>query len=240
MTLLLHDVVKHYPGAVEVVRAADGITLSVAAGEMVALYGPSGSGKTTLLMLAAGLLAPDSGAVSVDGRDVAAMSGREAARFRRQVIGVIFQSPHLMAGVPALENAALKLLAEPISLTAARRMARPWMRRLGLERQQRQISSQLSGGERQRVALARALVNEPRLLLADEPTGNLDTQRSREVLELLREVAHERGIAILLATHDPQAAEVADRALTLRDGKLIDGEPPSTGTPPAVMPTAEG
>jgi ABC-type lipoprotein export system ATPase subunit len=229
VTLLLRNVVKHYAGSVEVVRAVDGVTLNVEAGEVVALYGPSGSGKTSLLMLAAALLRPDAGTITVDGRDVAALRGREAARYRREVIGVIFQGAHLMAGVSALENAALKLLADPIALTEARRKSRPWLKRVGLERQRDRLPSELSGGERQRVAVARALANDPRLLLADEPTGSLDTQRSLEMLQLLRDVAHERGTAILLATHDPQAADVADRSLTLRDGKLVDVPPPRPG-----------
>jgi putative ABC transport system ATP-binding protein len=233
--LLLRNVVKHYPGSVEAVRAVDGVTLAVEAGEMVALYGPSGSGKTTLLMLAAVLLRPDAGTITVDGRDLHALGPKEAARYRRHAIGVIFQGAHLMAGVSALENAALKLLAEPISLIEARRKARPWIKRVGLDRQREQLPDQLSGGERQRVAVARALANEPRLVLADEPTGSLDTHRSREILELLREVAHERGTAVLLATHDPQAAEIADRSLTLRDGKLLQSDsttaPPRSGAP---------
>lgn len=237
MTLLLRNVVKHYPGKAEAVRAVDGVTLRVDAGEIVALYGPSGSGKTTLLMLAAGLLAPDAGTVVVDGWDVSALRGRAAARFRREVIGVVLQDAHLMAGLSAAENAGLKLLADPIPLIRARRRSRPWLRRVGLDAVRDHIASQLSGGERQRVALARALVNDPRLLLADEPTGSLDTQRGQEVLELLRYVAHERGTAILLATHDPQAAQVADRSLTLRDGKLI--EEPATRLTRVPAPVSE-
>jgi len=220
MTLALDNVVKHYAGASETVRAVDGVTLHVERGEMVALYGPSGSGKTTLLMLAAALLAPDAGTVRVDGRDIGSLSRREAARYRRDVIGVVLQHAHMMAGVPAVENAALKLLATPTSLMQARRRAAPWLRRVGLERQGEQMPGQLSGGERQRVALARALANDPLLLLADEPTGSLDSRRGRSVLELLRDISHERGTAVLLATHDPQAAEIADRALVLRDGAL--------------------
>ncbi|MBS1868900.1 MAG: ABC transporter ATP-binding protein [Actinobacteria bacterium] len=220
MTLRLDDVVKHYRGPSETVRAVDGVTLAVGRGEMVALYGPSGSGKTTLLLIAAGLIAPDAGVVTVEGRDVGSLSRKESARYRREVIGVVLQHSHMMAGVPAIENAALKLLASPVPLLQAKRRARPWLRRLGLDRQGDQLPHQLSGGERQRVAVARALANDPVLLLADEPTGSLDSQRGRSVLELLHRIAHERGMAILLATHDPHAAEIADRAVVLRDGKL--------------------
>lgn len=233
--LLLRNVVKHYPGSVEVVRAADGVTLAVEAGEMVALYGPSGSGKTTLLMLAAALLRPDAGTISVEGRDLSTLTAKEAARYRREVIGVVLQGAHLMAGTTALENAALKLLADPISLTEARRKARPWMKRVGLDRQRDRLPTEISGGERQRVAVARAIANGPRLLLADEPTGSLDTQRSLEILTVLRDLAHDTGMAILLATHDPQAAGVADRSLTLRDGKLLT-HPSGAPTPAIAVP----
>jgi putative ABC transport system ATP-binding protein len=235
MTLLLRNVVKHYPGSVEVVRAADGVTLAVEAGEMVALYGPSGSGKTTLLMLAAALLRPDAGTISVEGRDLSTLTAKEAARYRREVIGVVLQGAHLMAGTTALENAALKLLADPISLTEARRKARPWMKRVGLDRLRDRLPTEISGGERQRVAVARAIANGPRLLLADEPTGSLDTQRSLEILTVLRDLAHDTGMAILLATHDPQAAGVADRSLTLRDGKLLT-HPPGAPAPAVPLP----
>jgi putative ABC transport system ATP-binding protein len=244
MTLLLDGVVKHYRGPSEIVRAADGVTLHVDRGEMVALYGPSGSGKTTLLLLAAGLIAPDAGEVVVEGRDIGGLSRRESARYRREVIGVVLQHAHMMAGVPAVENAALKLLADPVSLIQARRRALPWLGRVGLDRQRDQLPEQLSGGERQRVAVARALANDPALLLADEPTGSLDSQRGLKVLELLREISHERGMAVLLATHDPQAAEVADRAVVLRDGKLHDrrgDEDPEKVEPrhEAVVPGSE-
>jgi putative ABC transport system ATP-binding protein len=223
MTLVLRDVVKHYPSGGEVVRAVDGVTLSVEPGEMLALYGPSGSGKTTLLMFAAALLRPDRGTVTFDGRDLAQMEDDEAADYRLREVGVIFQQFELMRGVPAVENAAIKLLAERVSVTAARRHVAPWLERVGLGHRLDAPPEQLSGGERQRVAIARALSNEPRLILADEPTGSLDTQRGREILELLHAIAHERRVAVLLVTHDPQAAEIADRVSTLRDGRLVAG-----------------
>jgi putative ABC transport system ATP-binding protein len=232
MTLVLENVVKHYKGASETVRAIDGVTLHVERGEMVALYGPSGSGKTTLLMLAAALLAPDAGSVRVDGQDLGQLSRKQAVRYRREVVGVVLQHSHMMAGVSAIENAALKLLANPVSLMQARRRAAPWLRRVGLERQAEQMPDHLSGGERQRVAVARALANDPLLLLADEPTGSLDSRRGRAILDLLREISHARGMAVLLATHDPQAAEIADRALVLRDGTLHDHRANAPGAAP--------
>jgi putative ABC transport system ATP-binding protein len=221
--LRLDGVVKEYAGPSETVRAVDGVSLAVAAGEIVALYGPSGSGKSTLLMLAAGLLAPDRGTVLFGGRDVGAMSAEEIAAYQRREIGFIYQSPHLMTGVPAVENAAIKLLADRVSLGDARRAAVPWLERVGLAHRLAHTPEQLSGGERQRVAIARALINRPRLILADEPTGNLDTRRGEEILALLAGVCRERDAAVLLVTHDPQAAAIADRVYVMRDGKLSEG-----------------
>jgi putative ABC transport system ATP-binding protein len=218
--LELRDVVKHYPSGGESVRAVDGVSLSVAAGELVALYGPSGSGKTTLLLLVAALLEPDAGKVLFDGRDVALLAEREGARYRREDVGFVFQSFHLMPGASALDNAALKLIGEGLSLKEARRLTRPWLERVGLSGRAAHRPSQLSMGERQRVAVARALVNKPRLLLADEPTGNLDSHRSHEILSLLRDICHEQRIPGLLVTHDSDATDFVDCAYALHDGKL--------------------
>jgi putative ABC transport system ATP-binding protein len=219
--LTLEQVVRRYRVGDDVVAAVDGVSLSIAGGEMVALYGPSGSGKTTLLQLAAALLAPDEGRVVFDGRDLATLSGNEADDFRRLDVGFVFQDYDLWRGVSAQENAALKLLADPISWKAARDRAALWLRRVGLGHKLNEVPERLSGGERQRVAIAAALANEPRLILADEPTGSLDSRRGAEILALLHAIAHERDAAVLLVTHDPQAAEIADRVHTLRDGKLV-------------------
>jgi putative ABC transport system ATP-binding protein len=221
--LELREVVKHYRGAGELVRAVDGVRLTVSPGEFVALYGPSGSGKTTLLLLAAGLIEPDSGSVMFGGRDVALLSERESARYRREDVGFVFQSFHLMPGASALDNAALKLLGEGLSPIEARRVAAPWLARVGLDERASYSPRALSMGERQRVAIARALVNEPRLLLADEPTGNLDSKRSREILGMLRDICRERSIPCLLVTHDQQASAFVDRVHTLHDGHLLAG-----------------
>lgn len=219
-TLDLQRVVKHYVGPGEVVRAIDGVSLTVAPGEIIALFGPSGSGKSTLLMLAAGLLAPDSGTIRFGERDIASWSDSQLTDYQRHDVGFIYQSAHLMSGVPAVENAAIKLLADRVPLRRACRMAVPWLERVGLDRRLHHTPEQLSGGERQRVAIARALVNGPRLILADEPTGNLDTQRGAEILALLAELGREQKAAIVFATHDLQATEITDRLYTLRDGKL--------------------
>jgi putative ABC transport system ATP-binding protein len=222
--LQLREVVKRYrsPGG-DLVNAADGISLSVASGEFVALYGPSGSGKTTLLMMAATIKRPDSGSIVFDGRELTQLSDLESARFRRETVGIVFQSFHLMQGASALDNAALKLLALGMRLGDAHDMARPWLQRLGLGDRLESKPVEMSMGERQRVAIARALANKPHMLLADEPTGNLDSKRSREVLGLLSEICAEQNIPTILVTHDPQATAFVTRVHTLRDGTLSDG-----------------
>jgi putative ABC transport system ATP-binding protein len=223
--LELRDLVKHYRvGEGEPVRAVDGVSLQIAPGELVALYGPSGSGKTTLVKLVAALLAPDSGAVIVDGREVSALSGDDAARYRLHELGYIAQALDLRAGGTVQENAAMKLWLTK-DARRAERMVRPLLVRLGLGERLRSRPHELSMGECQRVAIARALSMEPKLVLADEPTGSLDTHRSREVLELLSELCRERDAAVLLVTHDPQAAAVADRTIELRDGRLAAFQP---------------
>jgi putative ABC transport system ATP-binding protein len=223
--LELDELVKHYRvGDGEIVRAVDGVCLSVARGELVALYGPSGSGKTTVLMLIAGLLIPDSGSVRVDGREVSKLSVRERAHYRRSELGFIRQSLDLIPGVRADDNAALKLLASTGRRDAQRQVA-PLLERLGLNGRAQQRAEQLSMGERQRVMIARALSTEPTLVLADEPTGSLDTDRGREVLTLLSELCHEREVGVLLVTHDPRAAAFADQVHALRDGRLVEYEP---------------
>ncbi len=223
MTLQLCEVSKRYVGAGETVNAVDRVSLSIAQGEFVALYGPSGSGKSTLLLLAAAIMQPDEGSVSFEGREISNLGARDSARYRREQTGVVFQSFQLMPGASALDNAALKLLALGMSLGEAARMAHPWLERVGLGERMSHTPAELSMGERQRVAIARALANSPRILLADEPTGNLDSKRSREILALLSEICREQNIPIMLVTHDPQATTFVDRVCTLRDGRLSEG-----------------
>jgi putative ABC transport system ATP-binding protein len=226
VVLELRELVKHFPLASgEPVRAVDGVSLTVADGELLALYGPSGSGKTTLLMLIAALLQPDSGAVILDGRDVCAFSPREAARYRLLDLGFVRQSLNLIAGADVVDNAALKLMGTEVGAREARRRVGPLLDRLGLAERVSHRSEQLSMGERQRVMIARALSTDPRLVLADEPTGSLDSRRGDEVLGLLSEVCRERGVSVVLVTHDPHAASYADRVHVLRDGRLVEDEP---------------
>jgi putative ABC transport system ATP-binding protein len=223
--LEVRDLVKHYHiGDGEPVRAVDGLSLSLAAGELVALYGPSGSGKTTLLTLIAALMSPDAGSVAVDGQNLAALSDAERSRYRLQDLGFVDQTVDLLPGGNVVQNAALKLWMIENTRKAERRV-RPLLERLGLGERLSHRADQLSMGERQRVMIARALSTEPKLVLADEPTGNLDTRRGREVLELLSEMCREQRTAVLLVTHDLQATAFADRVLALRDGRIADHLP---------------
>ncbi len=233
----LERVVKHYHGAGEEVRAIDGVSLTISPGEMVALYGPSGSGKTTLLLLIAGLLKAEAGVIRYAGRDLGSLSEDQVSEHLLRDVGFIFQGFHLMPRVPAVENAARKLLLQGVGIRTARARAIPWLDRVGLGERLEHTPEKLSGGERQRVAIARALTCEPGLILADEPTGNLDSARSREIVELLATIAHERDAIVLLVTHDQEAAAIADRHYTLRDGRLDDEQGPARD-PVVVSPRA--
>jgi len=224
--LQLRGVTKRYRSGAATVTALDGVTLQVDGGDFVGLYGPSGSGKSTLLMLAAALARPDSGSVTFDGRDLAGLSERESALYRRCDVGFVLQSFHLMPHTSALDNATIKLTGGGCTLRQARLLARPWLERVGLGERLTHTPEELSMGERQRVAIARALASEPRLLLADEPTGNLDSARGGEILALMRDICHDRGIPGLLATHDTGAAAYLDRVHTLRDGRLSERAAP--------------
>ncbi|MHB8491197.1 MAG: ABC transporter ATP-binding protein [Solirubrobacteraceae bacterium] len=221
--LELDEVVRHYRGAGEEVRAIDGVSFRLAPGEMLALQGPSGSGKTTLLLLVAALLTPEAGSIRYCGREITDFSEGQAADYLMNKVGFISQSFHLMRRVSVLDNAARKALLQGHGMRGARERALPWLERVGLGERIAYTPEKLSGGERQRVAIARALAAEPTLILADEPTGNLDSKRSREIVDLLREIAHERQASVLLVTHDREAAAVADQCLTLRDGKVLNG-----------------
>jgi putative ABC transport system ATP-binding protein len=231
--LELRDLVKHYPDVSgDTVRAVDGVSLKVAPGETVALYGPSGSGKTTLLLMVALLLAPTAGTVLIGERDASSLSEREASFFRLSELGFIRQSFDLLPGVSVLDNAILKLL-KTRSWRQARREIAPLLERLGLGERLEHRSETLSMGERQRVMIARALSTGPRLLLADEPTGSLDTQRGRAVLDLLHGLCRERDVASVIVSHDPMAARYADRVLALRDGRLSDFDVDPSAEQPA-------
>jgi putative ABC transport system ATP-binding protein len=222
--LELERVSKLYASPGGPIHAVDGVSMTVAAGELVALLGPSGSGKTTLLLLAGGLLRADSGSVRFEGMDLAALTKRDLLAYRRTKLGFVFQNYHLIAGLTAEENVAMTLLLRGASHREAHRRAQAALDEVGLAARAGHTPAELSGGEQQRVAIARALVGEPRLVLADEPTGNLDSDTGDRVLGLLGRLAGERGAATLVVTHDLRVARSADRMLVLRDGKLTEGE----------------
>jgi putative ABC transport system ATP-binding protein len=229
--------VKHYPSpGSEPVRAVDDVSFKVGAGELVAIYGPSGSGKTTLLMLIAAVMKPDSGQILVGDRDISRLGEREAARYRLREMGFVSQTFHLIPGLSAIDNAVVKLVGSGMRPKAAQQRITPLLARLDVDAQAERPPSKLSMGERQRIAIAKALSTDPSLLLADEPTGNLDTRRGRAVLTLLSEVCRERGTAVVLVTHDPEALRYVDRAYVLRDGRLGD---PRHEDPTVALPTLE-
>jgi putative ABC transport system ATP-binding protein len=226
--LELVGVVKHFRAAGEEVSAVDGVSLRVAAGEIVAVQGPSGSGKTTLLLLIAGLLKPDRGSIRFAERDIGSLTDDQACDFRLEEVGFISQTTRLMSHVSAVENAAIDLMLGGVRRHDAEARATEYLERVGLADRLEHTPEQLSAGQRQRVAIAGALATEPKLILADEPTGNLHSTASLQTVELLAEIAHEdldsdeRKPCVLLVTHDPEAAALADRRLQLRDGTLQD------------------
>ncbi len=197
-----------------------GISFSVETGEWLALTGPSGSGKSTLLGLLAGLDRPTRGQVFLDGVEISALPENKLARFRNERIGVVFQSFHLISTMTALENVEAPLYIGPHRRQAAQ-LARQMLDQVGLSERMNHLPHQLSGGEQQRVAIARALVGQPSLLLADEPTGNLDSATSKQVLGLIRVLREQLGLTIIMVTHDAQVAAYADRRLHLVDGRFV-------------------
>jgi putative ABC transport system ATP-binding protein len=202
------------------VRALDGVDLAVAQADSLAIMGPSGSGKSTLLGLLGGLDRPTSGSLAFEGRDVARLSDDELARIRNQVVAFVFQNFQLLPRTTALGNVGLPLVYRGIGRAERRRRAAEALEAVGLAQRLRHRPSQLSGGEQQRVAIARALAAEPAMLLADEPTGNLDSRSGEEVLELLARLRAERGLAVVVVTHDANVAAGFDRTLLVRDGRL--------------------
>jgi len=203
------------------VSALRGVNLDVDRGETLAIMGASGSGKSTLLNVLGCLDLPTRGSYRLDGRDAAGLTANARAELRNREIGFVFQSFNLLPRTSALENVELPLVYAGASTNQQRERARASLRAVGLEGRERHLPSQLSGGEQQRVAIARALVNRPPLLLADEPTGNLDTRASREILEIFQQLAREQGLTLIIVTHEADVARCVGRVLSFRDGEIV-------------------
>jgi putative ABC transport system ATP-binding protein len=216
----ISGVAKRYSTGTQTVVALDGVSVSIEAGALVAVAGPSGSGKSTLLHLLGAMDVPDEGTIRVGAADVTTLSRRERVEFRRR-IGFVFQSFHLLPALTALDNVAAPLLPYRVDFDRHER-ARGLLSAVGLAGREDALPSELSGGQQQRVAIARALVNDPILLVADEPTGNLDSRTGEELLQLLLELRAERGTTVVVATHDPVIASRCDRIVRLQDGCILD------------------
>jgi putative ABC transport system ATP-binding protein len=227
-TLELRDVSKVYGTAAAEVHALRHVELVVAPGELVAVMGPSGSGKSTLLTIAGSLEEPSSGEVIVDGAALSSLSRSQRAQLRRRVIGYVFQDFNLLAGLTASENVTLPLELDGMSPKVARIAGIEALEALGLADRAERFPDELSGGERQRVAIARAVVGERRLLLADEPSGALDSANGEAVMRIIRSTC-QRGVAGVVVTHDAQLASWADRVVFLRDGRVVDQTTPPPG-----------
>jgi len=227
LSLAIHTqtLCRYYRMGSAMIRAVDGVSLDIPAGDFVALLGPSGSGKSSLLNLVAGLDSPTSGAVTSGGKDLAKLSREQLAEYRRYTVGMVFQAFNLIPRMNVLENVELPLRFAEVERAKRTDMARQALERVGLSARLRHRPIELSGGEQQRVALARALVNRPSILLADEPTGNLDSRTGTEIMNLIQELNSSSGTTIVLVTHEqPLAEKYAKRLVSLADGKVVSDE----------------
>lgn len=220
--IALKNVVKVYAIGTEKLRALDGVTLDIYPGEFTCIIGRSGSGKSTLLNMMAGLEKPTRGSIRIAGKQIERMNEGQLVQFRLNNIGFVFQSFNLFAMHTALDNVAMPLMYKGVSRTARTARARKMLTAVGLQTHMKHKPTQMSGGQQQRVGIARALVTRPKILFADEPTGNLDFNTSREILRLIRDICHERNTTLIMVTHDPEMAQYADRVVRLLDGKVIE------------------
>ncbi|TDA25120.1 MAG: lipoprotein-releasing system ATP-binding protein LolD [Archaeoglobi archaeon] len=222
MSVELVDVHKVYKTSYYEVRAINGITMRIEDGEFIAIMGPSGSGKSTLLYLIGCLDKPTKGEVIIDGVETSKLGDDELTRLRREKLGFIFQQYNLISTLTALENVELPMIFKGVPKDERKRKAMELLRLIGIEDIAERKPMEISGGQQQRVAIARAMANEPRILLCDEPTGNLDSKSGRQIMGTIKELNEEKGVTVILVTHDPSMAEFAERIVRLRDGRLQD------------------
>jgi putative ABC transport system ATP-binding protein len=230
----MHDLIRvenlhrHFSMGDQTVQALSGVTTTIAEGEFLAMMGPSGSGKSTLLYLLGGLDRPTSGRIWIDGQELSGMGERELALFRQLTVGFIFQSFHLISTMTALQNVMFPMVFAQVPAAKRRARAAELLSLVGLGERMRHRPTELSGGQQQRVAVARALANDPRVILADEPTGNLDSHTGKEIMSLLVRLNREEGRTILVVSHDPSVTDYTTRSLHLHDGQLAMGSDHST------------
>ncbi len=225
------DLTKIYGNGDNAVRALDSINLSVEEGKFVAVMGPSGCGKSTLLHLIGGLDRPTSGSVMIEGKDISKMKDDQLTELRRRKMGFIFQFFNLIPVLNAAENAALPLILDGVKQERAKAKAMEWLQKNQLGDRSTHRPDELSGGQQQRVAIARAMISDPLIILADEPTGNLDTRSGDEIASVLRSLVSDWGRTVLMVTHDPRIAAYADRIIFLKDGKIVDDTLMSSDAP---------
>lgn len=224
VAVALKDVVKEYESAGIKIRPVNGINLEVGMGQMAAIVGPSGSGKTTLLNLVGALHRPTSGTVYIDGSDISKYDDKQLTMLRRNKVGFVFQTFNLIPNLSALENVMLPMEFAQVETNERKLGARDLLRLVGMEHRASHKPGMLSGGEQQRVAIARALANDPPIILADEPTGNLDYQTGEQIIELLKNLAHDKNKTVIVVTHWQELQKIADTVYTIRDGKIMAQE----------------
>jgi len=226
----MKGVTKDYKLGKTLVRALRGLDMEIAKGEVVAIMGPSGSGKSTLMHILGALDVPTDGVAMIDGSDLKDLKESQLVTFRGQKVGFVFQTFNLVQTLSALQNVELPMIFQGIGKSERHRKAKDLLEKVGLAERIRHRPNELSGGERQRVAVARSLANDPEIILADEPTGNLDTESGQSILNLLKQLSTKDGKTVIIVTHDPEAAEIADRIVRLRDGCIDTRKPKSSST----------
>ncbi len=221
--LEVKNIVKTYGRGHTEIKAVDDVSISINEGEIVLIMGPSGSGKTTLITIAGALMKPTKGQVIVNGQDITKLSEKELPKIRLSELGFIFQSFNLLSSLTILENVALPLMADGMKKATANSKAAMALKELGLGDHLKSLPKNLSGGEKQRVAIARAMINDPKVIFADEPTANLDSKTGKEVMTLFRKIVHEKNCSVVIVSHDQRLKSIADRIIWFEDGKIAEG-----------------